>query len=78
MRRVVAVNEKNQPIGEDHPSAKLTDHEVDLLIEMHEDNVGYRKLSQMFEISKSQVRNICKGIKRAQTPHGWKTVHLLD
>jgi DNA invertase Pin-like site-specific DNA recombinase len=45
---------------------------------MHEDNVGYRKLAKIFEISRSQVRNICKGIKRSQTPHDWKTVHLLD
>ena len=78
MRRVVAVNEKNQPIGEDHPSAKLTDHEVQLMIEMHEEHVGYRRLAKMFEISRSQVRNICKGIKRSQTPHGWRTVHLLE
>ena len=78
MRRVVAVNEHGQRIGEDHPGAKLTDHEVELMIEMHEDKVGYRKLAKIFEISRSQVRNICKGIKRSQTPHDWKTVHLLE
>jgi hypothetical protein len=79
MKKTVAVNEYGYRIGEDHPNAKLTDREVDLMVQMHDDeNLGYRKLAQMFEVSKSQVRNICKGIKRCQTATEWKVVHLID
>jgi len=78
MKRIVGVNAQGNRIGEDHPAAKLTDHEVELLLEMHEENIGYRKLAKIFEISPSQVRNICKGRKRCQTAHHWKTLHLTQ
>jgi len=34
-------------------------------------------LAKVFDISKSQVRNIVKGLKRAQLPESYKTVHLI-
>jgi hypothetical protein len=69
-KRTVAVNEINRRIGQDHHNAKLTNHEVELLLVMHEDGWGYRRLSATFEVSKSLVRNIVKGKSRNQTPTG--------
>lgn len=76
MERKVAVNEAGYRIGEDHPNAKLTDHEVDLILELREQCLSYRQIADKFEISKSQVRNICKGRKRCQSAWHWKRVHL--
>lgn len=65
---LVGVNEKGRRVGEDNPNAVLTDHEVELLLEMRDSTVppmGYRKLAKAFDISKSQARNIVKGTQRA-------------
>lgn len=64
IKRVVGVNDKGQRVGEHHPQAKLTDREVDLMLELHEAGWGYGRLAKLFDISKSQVRNICLGRKR--------------
>ena len=76
MEHLVAVNAGGYRIGEDHPNARLTNHEVELMIEMFEEgHHSLRQLARVFDISKSQVRNIVKGLKRAQLPEAYKTVH---
>lgn len=78
-KRIVAINETGKRIGEDHQNAKLTNREVDLIREMHEqDGLGYRRLAAKFEISPSQVRHIVKGVWRVQTPAGFKTVYEYE
>ena len=52
--RVVAVNERGQRIGQDHPHAQLTDAEVNILLGK-EDGWGYRRLARKFEISRRAV-----------------------
>ena len=77
MEHLVAVNAGGYRIGEDHPNARLTNHEVELMIELYEEgHHSLRQLAKVFDISKSQVRNIVKGLKRAQLPESYKTVHL--
>lgn len=76
-RRVVKVNDHGLRIGEDHPRAKLTDHDVDRLLEFREaDPVywSYARLGRTFDISKSQARYICNGTQRSQTAKGFVTV----
>ena len=69
MNQLVGVNEKGYRIGQNHPGAKLTDHEVDLLRTMREqENLSYRKLAVVFGMSVSCVRRICRYQLRAQTP----------
>lgn len=70
----VAVNEAGYRIGEDHPAAKLTNHEVELILELREQCMSYGDIARKFDISKSQVRNICKGLKRCQAPWQWRRV----
>ena len=63
---MVAVNEKGQRIGETHPRAVLTDHEVDLLLELRAEGYSYGWLAKKFEISKTHAWRICLGHKRGQ------------
>jgi len=72
----VAVNEIGRRVGDSHHNAKLTNHEVELLLVMYQEGLGYRRLAAKFEISKSQVRNICKGRARCQSASDWRTVHV--
>jgi predicted DNA-binding protein (UPF0251 family) len=76
MKRVVAVNDRGLRVGEDHPQAKLTDHEIEIIRRLHLDGWGYGAIAVKFEVSKSQVRNIVKGRKRGQTATGHRRVHL--
>lgn len=72
----VAVNEKGRRVGDSHHNAKLTNHEVELLLAMYGEGMGYRRLSTVFEVSKTLVRNIVKGRARVQAPSYWRTVHV--
>lgn len=73
---LVAVNDAGRRIGDSHHNAKLTDHEVDLVLRMYDEGWGYKKLSAKFEVSRALIRGIVKGEKRSQTVAGWKRVHV--
>jgi hypothetical protein len=80
-----AVNERGQVIGEDHPRAVLTDHEVDLVLELRAevDEAGQPRysfgwLAAKFEVSKSCIARICWGTRRAQYPAGFKRAREPD
>ena len=51
MRKIVAVNEHGRRIGESHPRAKLTDHEVDLIRELAEQGLTHEQIARKFELS---------------------------
>lgn len=71
---LVAVNDRGRVIGEDHPRAVLSNHEIYLLLEMHDAGWGYNRLAKKFEIGKSTVRDICKGLNRQQSVAGSRRV----
>lgn len=67
--RLLAVNELGIRVGEDHQRAKLTNAEVDRLLDLHEEHgIGYGILADTFAVSKSAVRDICRYLRRAQHP----------
>lgn len=75
--KLIAVNENGRRIGDSHHNAVLTDGDVERLRELHAERaMGYRKLAQKFEVSKSLVRDICKGYKRGQVASAWRKVHV--
>lgn len=74
-KRIVAVNARGSAIGEDHPRAVLTNHEVGLLLELRDEGYSYAWLAAKFEIAKSTVRGYCTGQIRAQHPVGFKRQH---
>lgn len=80
MKRIIGVNERGRRVGEDHVNARLTNQEVDLLLELWDDGNGmsYRQLGEKFDISKSGARKICKGQNRCQSAVRFKTVQINE
>lgn len=78
MKKTIAINDRGLRVGEDHQNAKLTNYEVDLLLQLRDDGWSYLRLAEKFDISKSQARNICKGRSRCQSADRWKSVHIPD
>jgi hypothetical protein len=63
-RRFILYAESGNRRGESHHKAVLTDHEVDLMLELHEQGKGYTWLANTFEIPYDTVRSICRGRTR--------------
>jgi len=70
----VAVGDSGKRVGEDHGRARLTNHEVDLIRQLHDGGMGYQRIADKFGVSKSQVRYIVKLKRRAIVPVSWKTM----
>lgn len=66
--KLIAVNEKGLAIGESHPRAVLSDHDIGLLLELREEGYSMGWLAGKFEVSKSCVAKIVWGQRRAQHP----------
>jgi len=67
MANVQKTAKKRKSFGERHWKAELTDHEVDLMRTLHEDDGwGYRRLSEKFEIPRSTVQYICNYKRRTR------------
>ena len=66
-KRMVMVNDLGRRIGETHPRAVLTDHEVDLVLDLHEDGMTLTEIAAKFEVSKGCVWKIVHGYRRGQT-----------
>lgn len=49
----------NRRRGQDHPNAKLTNREVELVRRLREEGMSLRDLSQKFEVSQSLISMIC-------------------
>lgn len=73
--RMVAVNERGQRIGESHPRAVLTDHEVELLLELRAEGFSYGWLARKFEVHKQTVAKICTGARRSQIAAVFRRTH---
>ncbi|CUJ71747.1 MULTISPECIES: hypothetical protein [Achromobacter] len=73
-RITVGVNEKGLRVGEDHQRATLTDHDVELMRQLREEGIGYKRLAKMFDTSVRNVRDIVNYKRRVSTPTAWKTV----
>ena len=72
--KFVAINDQGQRIGESHPRAVLSDHEVDLMLALREEGYSYRWLGEKFEIHKTHAWRICTGQKRGQVPARFKRI----
>jgi hypothetical protein len=79
--RLIALNDRGNPIGEDHPRAKLTNAEVELIHELANPTDGAKPLSQReiarkFEISRGTVGDIMSFRRRAVYAVGWRRVQV--
>ena len=69
---IVGVNDEGRRVGESHPGAKLTDRDVDLICQLHNEGLGYSEIAVKFEVSKYTVRDYVKCRRRAQYPTRFK------
>lgn len=62
-------------VGETHPRAKLSDHDVDLIRELGDpedpDRLSYSVIADKFGVSKSTVRDIIKCRRRYAVAERW-------
>lgn len=62
------LNEKGLRIGESHANARYTDHEVELMRELHEAGMTAKEIAEKFDAPSSTVRAIVVGRARIQIP----------
>lgn len=76
MVKLVAINEQGKRIGETHHRAKLSDADVDCILELRAAGLSFGAIASKWDagvtISKSTVRDICTGRIRAQTPDSYR------
>ena len=70
--KCVLVNDSGHVVGQDHHRAKLTDHDVWLILELRADGMHLGLIAEKFDISKSQACYICSGKRRGQLAVGQK------
>lgn len=66
MQKLVALNDKNRRVGENHPRAKLTDEEVDLVFGLLEAGLSLAEVARKMDVSKSCIAHIASGRRRSQ------------
>jgi hypothetical protein len=69
-----ATNGSGRVIGERHPGARLTDHEVELIHQLKADGLSHSEIASKFDAARSTVSDIISGRRRAQTVEGHKRV----
>lgn len=72
--RLVAVNSEGRRIGEDHPRAVLSDHDIELLWSLRALGWGCKRIAKKLECSRRHVRDVVKGRRRCQAPAQFKSV----
>lgn len=70
-RRPAHRNAGGYRIGESHHNSKLTDHDIDLIFELHETyRLSYAVIAVKFEVSKACIQGILTYRRRAQCDMG--------
>lgn len=69
---IIAVNDLNRPIGEDHVRAKYTNSEVDMVLQLREEGYSLAKIARMTEIPIRTIRGYIDGSRRCQQPSAWR------
>jgi len=75
MTRLIAVNERGTPIGEDHHRAVLTNREVDQLRALRDEDPKawtFPRLAEHFSISHHHARKLYHRLRRAHAPDRWR------
>lgn len=84
-KKIIALDEKGNRVGESHHNAKLSDEQVDWVRTLYEEGfVGARTLAMMcwvlwgVQVSREWVFMVCKYRRRACTPERYKTVYVEE
>ena len=78
MQKLVAVNEQGKRVGEDHPNARYTNAEIEMVLSLRDEGFGYKRIAKMCDMPIRTVRTICNGQRRCQCPTAWKRVRVLE
>lgn len=70
-RRYVGISEAGARCGEDHPRARLTDREVDLVFALREAGLRYQDIADKLDVGKSTVADILKYRRRIARAVRW-------
>lgn len=80
-KKFVAVNGAGRRIGQDHPRAKLANHEIELIVKLYEEHpvgdprhMGYRQLARKFEVHRQTIAKIVRAERRCQSPERFRLV----
>jgi hypothetical protein len=71
-RRWVALNEDGQRIGETHPRATLTDHDIDLMFALREGGMQVKVIAEKFDITRRHASRVLNCHQRNQTAARWR------
>lgn len=74
MIKVIGLNDHGRRVGQDHHRAKFTDHEVEVMRQMHESGMSFYRLARVMECDESTARRICNHERRSQQPTKFKKV----
>ena len=64
----ISRNERGYRIGQSHPRARSSDHEVELVRDLRDQCWTYSSIARKLEMSKSTVAEILEGRIRCQQP----------
>ena len=73
---IIAVNELNRAIGEDHIRAKYTNEEVDAVLRLRDEGYSLAKIARMTEIPIRTIRGYIDGSRRCQQPAAWRVKRI--
>lgn len=63
-RKIVRLNENHRRIGEDHPRAKLSDRDCELIRQLAAEGMPYRLIARKFDIHRRTVIKIVQYERR--------------
>lgn len=73
-RSFVGVNERGQRVGETHPGAKLTDHDLDLMFELRASGMQVAEIARKFEITRKHASAVLNYRARNHLVVRWRRV----
>lgn len=77
--KLVLVNERGIPLGQDHHRAKLSNRDVDQIFELRELGLSYAAIASKFDdieggIGKTTIGDVLKGRRRGKIPYATRRV----
>lgn len=75
-RTLVALNETGARIGEHHPRARLTQADVNRLLDLRAAGWSLGQLAKLFRVSKGAVQHVCSGVCWTQKPARYRATSI--
>lgn len=73
---LIAVNEMGRRFGQRHHRAKLTDRDVELMLQLRGQGWSCAQIARKFEVSRGHAWRICCGLQRNHRAERWKRIEV--